>query len=58
MVEMKPDPEEFEKGSCPSCGEDFVHEESTRPICRCCAARLERELAAYLEFVALSREPA
>jgi len=50
--------EEFEEGCCPSCGEELVDEEATRPVCWGCAARLERELAAYLEFVAVSREPA
>jgi len=55
---MKPDLEAFEEGSCPSCGKELVAEEATRPVCWCCAERLERELAAYLEFVALSREPA
>jgi len=52
---MKPDLEEFEEGFCPSCGEELVDEEATRPVCRCCDARLERELAAYLEFVAAMR---
>ena len=55
---MKPELEEFDEGCCPSCGEELVDEEATRPVCWCCAARLERELAAYLEFVAVSREPA
>ena len=55
---MKPDPGEFKEGCCPSCGEDLVDEETTRPVCRCCDVRLDRELAAYLEFVAVSREPA
>ncbi len=36
----------------------FVDEEATRPVCRSCSARLDRALAAYLEFVAVSREPA
>jgi predicted amidophosphoribosyltransferase len=58
VVEMKPDLEQFGEGCCPSCGVKLVGEEATRPICRCCAARLDRELAAYLEFVAVSREPA
>ena len=58
VVEMKPDLEEFGEGCCPSCGTELVDEELTRPVCSCCAKRLERELAAYLEFVALSREPA
>jgi len=55
---MKPNLDEFEEGCCPSCGEELVDEEATRPVCWCCDARLERELAAYLEFVAVSREPA
>jgi predicted amidophosphoribosyltransferase len=55
---MKTDLEEFEECCCPSCGEELVDEEATRPICRRCDARLDRELAAYLEFVAVSREPA
>jgi predicted amidophosphoribosyltransferase len=55
---MKPDLEKFEEGCCPSCGEELVDQEATRPVCRRCAARLDRELAAYLEFVAVSREPA
>jgi hypothetical protein len=57
-VELKPGLEEFEEGCCPSCGEELVDEEAIRPVCRCCATRLDRELAAYLEFVAISREPA
>jgi predicted amidophosphoribosyltransferase len=56
--EQQPDPEEFEEGCCPSCGEELVDEEATQLVCWCCAERLERELAAYLEFVAVSREPA
>lgn len=55
---MKLDLDEFEEGCCPSCGEELVDEEATRPVCSCCAERLERELAVYLEFVAVSREPA
>jgi predicted amidophosphoribosyltransferase len=55
---MKPDLEEFGEGCCPSCGAELVDEELTRPVCSCCAKRLERELTAYLEFVALAREPA
>lgn len=55
---MKPDLKAFEEGCCPSCGEELVDEEATRLVCWGCAARLERELAAYLEFVAVSREPA
>ena len=55
---MKPDLEGFEEGRCPSCGETFADEEATRPVCRCCDTRLDRELAAYLEFVAVAREPA
>jgi predicted amidophosphoribosyltransferase len=55
---MKPALDEFEEGCCPSCGEELVGEEATRPVCWRCAARLERELAAYLGFVAVSREPA
>ena len=57
-MELKPDLEEFGEGCCPSCGEELVDEEATRPVCWCCAVRLDRELAAYLEFVALAREPA
>jgi predicted RNA-binding Zn-ribbon protein involved in translation (DUF1610 family) len=30
---MKPDLEEFEEGCCPSCGEELVDEEATRPVC-------------------------
>ena len=55
---MKVDLGEFEEGCCPSCGEALVDEDATRPVCSCCAERLERELAVYLEFVAVSREPA
>ena len=55
---MKLDLEKFEEGCCPSCGEELVDEEATQPVCLCCAERLERELAVYLEFVAVSREPA
>lgn len=55
---MKPDLKEFEESPCPSCGEELVDEETTQPCCSCCAERLERELAVYLEFVAVSREPA
>jgi predicted amidophosphoribosyltransferase len=55
---MKPELEEFEEGCCPSCGAMLVDEEAARPVCWRCAARLERELATYLEFVAVSREPA
>jgi hypothetical protein len=36
----------------------LADEEATRPMCASCDARLERELTAYLEFVAVSREPA
>ena len=56
-MENEPDLEESEE-SCPSCGEKLVDEDATWPICRRCDAHLESELAAYLEFVALSREPA
>lgn len=55
---MKLDLEEFEDGCCPTCGVELVDEETTQPCCSCCAERLERELAVYLEFVAVSREPA
>jgi predicted amidophosphoribosyltransferase len=55
---MRPNPKEFEEGCCPSCAEKLVDGETTRPVCWCCSARLERELAVYLEFVAVSREPA
>jgi hypothetical protein len=55
---MKPDLKEFEECCCPSCGAVLVDEQATRPICRRCDALLDRELAAYLEFVAVSREPA
>jgi predicted amidophosphoribosyltransferase len=55
---MKPDLEESEEGCCPSCDEELVASNATGPVCRRCAARLDRELAAYLEFVAVSREPA
>jgi predicted amidophosphoribosyltransferase len=54
---MRPNLEEFDEGCCPTCGEELVDEEATRPVCRSCSARLDRELAAYLEFVAVSREP-
>jgi hypothetical protein len=54
---MKPDLKEFEECCCASCGAVLVDEEAARPICGCCDARLDRELAAYLEFVAVSREP-
>jgi predicted amidophosphoribosyltransferase len=57
-MEMKPDLEEFGEGCCPNCGEELVDEEATRPVCWCCGVRLDRELAVYLEFVALAREPA
>jgi hypothetical protein len=57
-VEVKPDLEEFEECCCPSCGAVLIGEDATRPICACCEARLDHELAAYLEFVAISREPA
>jgi hypothetical protein len=39
---MKPDLEEFEECCCPSCGEELVDGEATRPICRRCDARLDR----------------
>ena len=55
---MKLDLDEFEQGCCPSCGEEFVVEDVTRPVCWRCAARLDRELVVYLEFVAVSRDPA
>jgi hypothetical protein len=55
---MKPGVEAVEEGCCPSCGEELANEETTRPVCSCCSARLDRELAAYLEFVAVCREPA
>jgi hypothetical protein len=55
---MKPVLEEFEECRCSSWGEELGDEEATRPICRRCDARLDRELVAYLEFVAVSREPA
>jgi hypothetical protein len=58
VVETKPNQDEVKEGCCPSCGEEFVGADVTRPVCRRCAARLDRELAAYLEFVAVSREPA
>ena len=57
-VEMKPDLEQFAEGCCASCGEELVSKDMNRPVCSCCAKRLERELAVYLEFVAVSREPA
>ena len=57
-MELKPDREEFGEGCCPNCSEELVDEKATRPVCSSCSARLDRELAAYLEFVALSREPA
>jgi predicted amidophosphoribosyltransferase len=55
---MKLDLDEFEEGCCPSCGEELVDEKATQPVCSRCAERLERELAVYLEFVAVSRDPA
>jgi len=58
VVERKPDLKEFEEGCCPSCGEELVDAEAAHPVCWCCAERLERELVVYLQFVAVSREPA
>ena len=55
---MKPDLEEFEEGCCPSCGEELVAKNATQSLSRRCAALLDRELAAYLEVVAVSRKPA
>ena len=55
---MKPDLEQVAEGCCPSCGEELISEDVHRPVCSRCAKRLERELAVYLEFVAVSREPA
>jgi hypothetical protein len=57
-VDVKPDLEEFEECCCASCGAVLVDEQATQPICASCDARLDRELTAYLEFVAVSREPA
>ena len=53
---MKPNLGEVKEGCCPSCGEEFVDKEATGPVCKRCAARLDRELAAYMEFVSVSRE--
>jgi predicted amidophosphoribosyltransferase len=55
---MQPGLEGLEEGCCPGCGEELADEETKQVVCSCCAARLDRELAAYLEFVAVCRESA
>jgi predicted amidophosphoribosyltransferase len=55
---MKPGLEGLEEGCCPGCGEEVASEETNRVVCSRCAARLHRELAAYLEFIAACRETA
>jgi hypothetical protein len=51
-------PVELDEDRCPSCSEDLADDEIGRPVCRRCDLRLERELAAYLDFVAVCREGA
>jgi hypothetical protein len=57
-VEPKPDLEELEESCCPSCGEELTEEEARKPVCLRCAEQLDRELGAYLGFVAACRESA
>ena len=57
-MDEEPNREELEEGCCPSCSEELADEEASQPVCRRCDERLQRELAAYLSFVAVSRESA
>jgi protein-arginine kinase activator protein McsA len=52
------DREELNEGCCPSCGNEFADLDASRPVCGRCDERFDRELAAYLDFVAACREPA
>ena len=57
-MDEEPNREELEEGRCPSCGEELADDEVSEPVCRRCDERLNRELAAYLSFVAVTRESA
>ena len=58
VVNEEHDREELEEGRCPSCGEELAEEEAGQPVCGRCDERLERELTAYLDFLAACRESA
>jgi len=49
---------EVEEGRCPACGcqLDPVEVERGQPVCTTCDLRLERHLAAWLSFAAISDE--
>ena len=52
------DREELKEGCCPSCGEELADVDASWPVCGRCDERLERELAAYLDFLAACLEAA
>jgi len=41
---------------CAACEEELREGEQSRPVCGECDRKLDRELAAYLSFVAVCRE--
>ena len=57
-MDGEPNREKLKEGRCPNCGEELADGEASQPVCRRCDERLHRELAAYLSFVAVSRESA
>jgi len=57
-VDAEHDREELKEGCCPSCGSELADGDASRPVCGPCDERFDRELAAYLDFVAACRESA
>ena len=49
-------PTEDDETRCAACDAELDEQEVGRPVCRDRDQRLERELAAYLSFVAVRRE--
>jgi predicted amidophosphoribosyltransferase len=58
VVDEQRDRVKLPEECCPSCGDDLADDEAKQALCRRCDEQLERELAAYLGFVAVSRESA
>jgi len=52
------DQPELDEDRCPACDQELADDERERPVCRRCDGRLDQELAAYLDFVAVCRETA
>jgi hypothetical protein len=57
-VDEDDDRQKLKEGCCPSCGSELVDVDASLPLCGSCDERFDRQLAAYLDFVAACRESA